>query len=141
MISGDCQVSVWDIAGQEQYRPTWKDILEEADIVFLVTDSQKENVYKTLDLYRINKKYAEESTSFYIIANKQDLPNSLTPQDIQQIFHLPTYNMVAINPKNRKKMLTILREKVGEKIGQQLTIVESKLSGKEQIFSILTSIE
>ena len=126
MISGDCQISVWDLAGQEQFRALWKKLLAGADIVFLISDSQKENVYATRDLYESYRKFAPDSARFFVIANKQDLPNSLPPKTIREIFQLPTFEMIAINPLNRIRMNTIIELTSKPRLGSQPALPSEK---------------
>ncbi|MHA2089174.1 MAG: hypothetical protein ACW972_12905, partial [Promethearchaeota archaeon] len=45
-----------------------------------------------------------------VIANKQDLPNSLSISEIEEIIGLPTYPMIANRKENRSKMIRIIAD-------------------------------
>ena len=54
----------------------------------------------------------EPNAKTVIIANKQDLPDKLYPQEIQKRLReeIPTYGFVALDPENRTKLLEIIKE-------------------------------
>ncbi len=111
---GTRQVVLWDFAGQFQFTNLWSSLLKGTRIVVLVTDSTYNNVLATrkiLDQYLSQK---NEELCIISVANKQDLPNRLTPQFVEKILKVPTYGMVAINPDFRIIILEILRNIIEE---------------------------
>ncbi len=105
----------WDSAGQERYSKMWPKFIEGADLVMLIVDSTEENVHESrlfLKLIEDN----EPAAKVVIIANKQDLPDKLYPQEIQKrlvdkrLGEIPTYGFVALDPENRTKMLEIIKD-------------------------------
>jgi signal recognition particle receptor subunit beta len=69
-------------------------------MVVLVTESNPKAVLKTRQLL---EKYKDNLRGVKIIAvaNKQDIPGSMRPESVQDLLGVPTYGMVAINPKER----------------------------------------
>ncbi len=112
-------ITLWDFAGQAQFRSLWKSLLQGTDITLLVTDSTFENINNSKEIiHDILDKYYEDK--FVIgIANKQDLANRLTPEFCEKILSsekrvIKTYGMIAIEPMYREKILAILKEAIKE---------------------------
>jgi small GTP-binding protein len=113
------KVILWDFAGQSQYHSLWNNLLEGTDIALLVTDSSFENLNKTKGIVQdlLNKYYKD--TLVIGIANKQDLPNRLTPEFCERILSeednsIETHGMIAINLNYREKIHGILNEAINE---------------------------
>ena len=114
-------IVLWDFAGQENFRSLWKSLLDSTDIALLVLDSSFENVNSSKDIIAdILDKYYKDVLVIGI-ANKQDLPNHLTPEFCEKIIseadrHPPikVHGMIAINPVYREKIHAILREAINK---------------------------
>jgi small GTP-binding protein len=108
----------WDFSGQQRYRRLWQPFLEGADIAILVTDSKEQNLVETksiLDLIKVEK----PGIKVILVANKQDLPDAVPPEKIEDYMGIKAYGFVATNPNHRKKILEILKKTITE-------IVETK---------------
>lgn len=112
-------ITLWDYAGQEQFKPLWKSLLPGTDIVLLLTDSTYENINPTKDIIHdlLDKHFQDKLVIG--IANKQDLPNRLSPELCGRILSsgkrkIKTHGMVAIEQMYREKILAILREAIKE---------------------------
>ena len=106
---GKLQFVLWDFAGQEQFSFLWNSFIKGSDAVLLITDSTLENAEKSkffIELINEEAPYANSA----IIANKQDLPGALKPEEIEKILGLKAYSMVAIDPENREKMIRIISD-------------------------------
>ena len=104
---GKLHFSLWDFAGQEQFSFLWNKFIQGSDGVLLITDSTLENIEKSkyfVDLIRSETPYAHAA----IIGNKQDLPEAMPPDDIERHLSMRVYPMVAVDPKNREKMINII---------------------------------
>jgi len=104
---GKLAFSLWDFAGQEQFSHLWNNFIKGSDAVLLITDSSLENIEKSkffLDLIKKNVPDAHAA----VIGNKQDLPEAIPAADIERHLNLKAYSMVATDPDNRNKMITIL---------------------------------
>jgi predicted regulator of Ras-like GTPase activity (Roadblock/LC7/MglB family)/GTPase SAR1 family protein len=114
-------IEFWNFAGQSNFRSLWKSLLDSIDIALLVLDSSFENVNYSKDIIRdiLDKHYRD--VLVIGIANKQDMPNRLTPQFCERILSeagreppIRVHGMVATNPVYREKMLAILRDAINE---------------------------
>jgi len=106
---GKLVINILDFAGQEQFSYLWKTFIKGSDAVLIITDSTLENVDKSrffIDLIRDEAPYAFAA----IIGNKQDLPIALTVEQIEAQLGLKTYSMIAIDPKNRTRMIQIISD-------------------------------
>jgi small GTP-binding protein len=118
-IKTNRNVIFWDFAGQSQFRSLWKNLLEGTDITLLVTDSTFENVNSTKSIIQdlLDKYYKD---TFVIgVANKQDLPNRLTPEFCEKILseggrQITTHGMIAINENYREKIHAILNDAIDQ---------------------------
>ena len=106
---GKLYFHLWDFAGQEQFSYLWNDFILGSDAVLIITDSTLENVEKSRFFIELVKEHAPFAHTA-IIGNKQDLPDALTVEKIQEILGLKTYSMVAIDPENRDKMIQIIAD-------------------------------
>ncbi len=110
-------ITLWDFAGQAQFRSLWKSLLQGTDITLLVTDSTFEGIKNSKEIIHdiLDKFYHDKLVIG--IANKQDLPNRLTPEFCEKIISsesrvIKTYGMIAIEPMYREKILAILKEAI-----------------------------
>ena len=96
--------------------------MEGTQIALLVLDSTFENLNASKEiLYEILEKYHKD-TLIIGIANKQDLPNRLTPEFCEKILSQPekfsksikVYGMIAINQNYREKIFVILKEAINQ---------------------------
>ena len=77
--------------------------------VLIISDSSLENIEKSkffLELIGEEAPFAHVA----VIGNKQDLPNSLSVEDIERIIGIKVYSMIAIDPGNREKMIKIIAD-------------------------------
>jgi small GTP-binding protein len=111
---GDYEVSLFDVAGQDRFHFLWRGLTRGSKVIFIVTDSTRENLLKTKEIVQ---KYANlPGTTFKIIANKQDLPGALNPKEVEDTLGLKTYGMVAIDIEKKLVMSQILREAIEESV-------------------------
>ena len=109
---GKLYFHLWDFAGQEQFSYLWNDFIIGSDAVLIITDSTLENVEKSRFFIELVKEHAPHAHTA-VIGNKQDLPDALNVEKIEQILSLKTYSMVAIDPNNRGKMIQIVADILG----------------------------
>jgi len=93
----DLDIVSWDLSGQSRFSLLWAKMIENAQVVIIVTDSTLENVIRSKRLVSFVREESPQS-KIIAIANKQDLPTSLTPDRVSQILGLPTYGISAIDP-------------------------------------------
>ena len=106
---GKLHFHLWDFAGQEQFSYLWNNFIKGSDAVLLITDSSLENVEKSKFFLELIKEQAPHAHTA-VIGNKQDLQTAMKPDQIEKILGLKTYSMIAKDPVNRDKMITIIAD-------------------------------
>ena len=114
-ISGDIatikidklEFTLFDFAGQEQYKYLWKGFIKGSNAVLVITDSTPINVEKSRYFIALRNEEAPYAR-IAIIGNKQDLDHSMKVENIENILGLKTYPMIANRPENQDKMNNIL---------------------------------
>ena len=78
---------IFGTPGQERFDPIIKLLSGESMGVFLVVDSTNPSDFiRAKHMLDITKSYG---LPYVVVANKQDLPGALTPEEIREQFHLP----------------------------------------------------
>ncbi|GAA5892783.1 ADP-ribosylation factor-like protein 2 [Sporobolomyces salmoneus] len=83
-------LNVWDIGGQTSLRPYWKNYFEQTDAVVWVVDSSDRERMRDCrnELHELLKQERLMGASLLVFANKQDIPNSMTPSEISAALEL-----------------------------------------------------
>ncbi|MBD3198059.1 MAG: GTP-binding protein [Candidatus Lokiarchaeota archaeon] len=103
--------SIWDLAGQERFQFMWKDFLKSSGLTVLVCESTEDSVKKTKE---IAERFSNHLGSKVIaIANKQDLDDSISPDNVEKHLGIKTYGMSAIRPEYRARIKEILEFEFG----------------------------
>jgi small GTP-binding protein len=111
------RVIVWDLAGQQEYHKTWVIFLRGAALILFVSDSSLENVVSSRPLLDLCRR-VEPNANIICIANKQDLPSRLKPEEIQKQLGVKTYGCVAIDPAYREGVMGIIVQAVRDIINK-----------------------
>ena len=106
---GKLHFHLWDFAGQEQFSYLWNNFIKGSDAVLLITNSTLENIEKSKYFLELIKEQAPNAQSA-VIGNKQDLQGAINPVQIENMLELKTYSMIALDPKNRDKMIQIIAD-------------------------------
>ncbi|MHA1267213.1 MAG: ADP-ribosylation factor-like protein [Candidatus Helarchaeota archaeon] len=105
---GEYKVSFWDLGGQDQFRFMWDSFLPGTNTILLVTDSTPEGVQKTK---KILEKYSNhKGFNVLVIANKQDLPGALSPNEVAKELGAETHGLVAIDSNSKQFLFKILEQ-------------------------------
>ncbi|KAK2916168.1 hypothetical protein QQF64_024628 [Cirrhinus molitorella] len=85
---------VWDIGGQESLRATWNSYYCNTEIIILVVDStDRERLTVTKEeLHRMLAHEDLQNASVLVLANKQDMKNSMSAAEISQSLTLSSLN-------------------------------------------------
>ncbi len=114
----DFLLRVWDLAGQESYFKTYsKDYLLGSDIIFIVTDSSPRNVLNSRELINYACHFVGKECPIIAIANKQDLVKTdgrMDAKRVEDILHVKTYGLTAINPSERKNLMNIIKKELDQ---------------------------
>ncbi|TFG12348.1 GTP-binding protein, partial [Candidatus Thorarchaeota archaeon] len=116
---GTFLVTIWDFAGQAVFQDLWSFYFQGTDVIFLITDSSFRNVMQTKSLMRNIKKEAP-AVPLFIVANKQDLPESMAGDKIQRLLGAPTFSMVATYKTRREEVIRFMLEVAAKTVGVQL---------------------
>lgn len=114
----NARIRVWDLAGQEQYHRTWPIFLRNSKLVLLVTDSTRTNVERSKNLINLVKTI-EPKAVIIGIANKQDMPNRLSPPEIESILGVKSYGLVAIDTSYREKITDVVAKGITEIVAKE----------------------
>jgi len=116
---GTFLVTVWDFAGQSVFQDLWSFYFSGTDVIFLITDSSFRNVMQTKSLLRTIRKEAP-AVPLFIMANKQDLPESMKAEKIKRLLGAPTFAMVATDKTRREEFIRLMLEVAAKSVGVQL---------------------
>ena len=116
---GTFLVTVWDFAGQAVFQDLWSFYFSGTDVIFLVTDSSFRNVMQTKSLLRTIRKEAP-AVPLFIIANKQDLPESMKAEKIKRLLGAPTFQMIATDKSRREEFIRLMLEVAAKTVGVTL---------------------
>jgi len=116
---GTFLVTVWDFAGQAVFQDLWSFYFSGTDVIFLVTDSSFRNVMQTKSLLRTIRKEAP-AVPLFIIANKQDLPESMRAEKIKRLLGAPTFDMIATDKTRREEFIRLMLEVAAKTVGVTL---------------------
>jgi len=94
------KISLVEMGGQSHFEFLWADLMRGSRMVVVVTESNPKAVLKTRQLLQKYKQHLN-GVQVIAIANKQDIAGSMKPESVQDLLGVPTYGMVAIDPKQR----------------------------------------
>ncbi|MHA1277883.1 MAG: ADP-ribosylation factor-like protein [Candidatus Helarchaeota archaeon] len=104
---GEHEVKLWDIGGQDAFKPFWDQYLNGSYLVFVVTDSTPQNVLQTKQLVEwVNR--TQKRARIVALANKQDIDGHFSAERVENVLHVTTYPITAIEPRERDKLHYIL---------------------------------
>jgi len=110
----DYILRVWDLGGQKSYLKTYsKDYLLGSDLIFIVTDSTPRNVLTSRNLINYACQFVGKECPIIAIANKQDMvkrDGRMEAKRVQEILHVKTHGLIAINPSERLKLVKIIKK-------------------------------
>ena len=108
--------SMFDLGGQDRFVQEWSKIIRSGSLVVIVTDSTQENLEWTKRVaYPVLKNELPYARAI-AIANKQDLPDALTPEEVAEGLGVPSYGMEANKADFRNRWLKLLKDLAFEEI-------------------------
>lgn len=88
------RLNMWDVGGQKSLRGYWRNYFESTDAIIWVVDSadrrRMEDCHRELRSLICEEKLL--GTSLLVLANKQDLPGALPPDQIAEVLELSAIN-------------------------------------------------
>ncbi|KAM4602220.1 ADP-ribosylation factor-like protein 11 [Polymixia lowei] len=86
-------LTVWDVGGQSSMRPNWRFYLEGCKALVFVVDSS--DVTRMPEAQKVLKKVLGDENvrgvPLMVLANKKDLPNSMTIREVSRHLELASY--------------------------------------------------
>lgn len=108
--------SMFDLGGQDRFVQEWSKIIRSGSMIVVVTDSTQENLDWTKRVaYPVLKAELPYARAI-AIANKQDLPGALSPEEVGAQLGIPAYGMQANRADFRDQWLLLLKDLAFEKI-------------------------
>ncbi|MFX1554708.1 MAG: GTP-binding protein [Promethearchaeota archaeon] len=96
-----------DFTGQEEIGFLWNNFIKGSDLLIIITNSTLDNVEKSKFFLKKIKEEVPQAYAF-VLANKQDLNNAMTPSQIEEIIGLKTIPISAKNTENKDKLIQII---------------------------------
>ena len=83
--------TVWDVGGQAKLRPLWRYYFNNTDGLIYVVDSlDKQRIEKAKEEFKtIIEDPLMRNSAILVFANKQDMPNCLSPAEVCEALGLP----------------------------------------------------
>lgn len=108
--------SMFDLGGQDRFVQEWSKIIRSGVMIVIVTDSTPENIEWTKRVaYPVLKTELPYARAI-AIANKQDLPGALSPEEVGALLGVPGYGMQANQADFRDRWLKLLKDLAFETI-------------------------
>jgi len=84
------EMTVWDVGGPDKIRPLWRHYFQNTGaIIFVIDSNDKDRICEASDeLTKILREDELRDCPILMFANKQDLPNSMTPYHLAVQFGL-----------------------------------------------------
>ncbi|XP_013382791.1 ADP-ribosylation factor 4 [Lingula anatina] len=84
--------TVWDVGGQDKIRPLWRHYFQNTQgLIFVVDSNDRERIQEAKE--ELGKMLQEDELRdaiLLVFANKQDLPNALSPTEVTESLGLST---------------------------------------------------
>ncbi|XP_052105352.1 ADP-ribosylation factor-like [Mytilus californianus] len=82
--------TVWDVGGQDRIRPLWRHYFQNTEgLLYIIDSNDRERMAEAREeLYGILQNDEMRNVPLVVVANKQDLPNALSPSQVAEGLHL-----------------------------------------------------
>ena len=112
--------SMFDLGGQDRFVQEWSKIIRSASMIVVVTDSTLENLEWTKRVaYPVLKAELPYARAI-AVANKQDLPGALSPEEVGKELGIPAYGMQANKADFRENWLLLLKDLAFENLDSSI---------------------
>ena len=90
LVHDGFKLNVWDIGGQRQIRPYWRNYFDQTDALVFVIDSADRKRLEEAgeELAELLEEEKMEGKPLLVLANKQDLITALSPEEIADTLNL-----------------------------------------------------
>jgi ADP-ribosylation factor-like protein 4 len=123
--------AIWDVGGQDKVRPLWRSYTRSTDGIFFVVDSCDSDRLEEakVELLRTARVPETLGVPIVVLANKQDLPGSRNPDDIQKLLSL---NEMTGRPWSIHPACAVTGEGLDEAIGQLYDMIVKRRKAMKQ---------
>jgi ADP-ribosylation factor-like protein 3 len=94
LVQDQLTLNLWDIGGQKSIRPYWRNYFDHTDaLIYVIDSSDTKRMDETgIELGQLLDEEKLEGVPVLIFANKQDLLNAATAEEIGEALNLVTIN-------------------------------------------------
>ncbi|XP_061490476.1 ADP-ribosylation factor-like protein 14 [Rhineura floridana] len=129
-------LTVWDVGGQHQMRTVWNNYLENTDcLVYVVDSTDKQRLEESKrELELILKNDRIKNVPVVVLANKQDLPGALSPEEITRRLNMKKH----CHDRNWyvQPCCAITGEGLSESLWKVTSFAKSYMKSKHEVFTI-----
>jgi len=99
------QMTVWDVGGPDKIRPLWRHYYQDTDaVIFMIDSNDRERITEANnELCNMMSEDLLRTVPLLIMANKQDLPNALTPFQVAVDLGLREENVMLTPRKSYRR--------------------------------------
>ncbi len=112
---GEHEIKLWDIGGQKQFEGLWNSFLQGSYLTVVVTDSSPQNVLQSKQI--VDMLMRKKNCRVIAVATHQDCDGNMNAKRVEDVLHVPTYPIVAIEEQNQEKIKYILIKELLEATG------------------------
>lgn len=86
--------SVWDVGGQDKIRSLWRHYYQNTNgLIFVIDSNDRARIDEAKkELNTILHEEELQNAAILVLANKQDLPNAMKPDEITDLLELASYS-------------------------------------------------
>uniref|UniRef100_A0A7S4NQ02 Uncharacterized protein n=1 Tax=Paramoeba aestuarina TaxID=180227 RepID=A0A7S4NQ02_9EUKA len=80
----DAQMMIWDVGGMKSIRPYWRCYFQDTKgVIFSVDSAERKRIKESkMEFDQLVEADELQDSCFLVLANKQDLPNAMSPEEI-----------------------------------------------------------
>ncbi|WKY11689.1 hypothetical protein Q1695_003340 [Nippostrongylus brasiliensis] len=90
LLYRNVEFKVWDVGGQQSLRELWKHHFPDAEgIIYIVDSTDRRRIDQCKEeIHAILQDTKRKGIPFLMLANKQDLPDAMTPEELKSVIGL-----------------------------------------------------
>ena len=99
---GKCEVTIWDVGGQDKIRPLWRHYLQNTNVVVWVVDASDRSrlMESSQELRLVMESDDLKGVPLVVLANKCDMPSGMCGEEVAKGLGLesnPTYFVIEVS--------------------------------------------
>jgi len=126
--------TVWDIGGQDKLRPLWNTYIHHTEGIIFVVDSCDHERFEEarIELMKIAKNAETIGVPIVIVANKQDLPNARSVDELER--SLTLHELTGTHPWTIFPAIAVIGEGLFESVNSlyEMMVKAKKSKGKHK---------